>query len=49
MRSRTLAVHGLEMLILRQDNGSIMSTLITIAQSRREEAGRVKLTLREGS
>ena len=42
-RSRTSAVHGLKMLIHYQDNGSIMCSLITIAQFGREEAGRLSL------
>ena len=48
MRSRTSAIHDLKMLILRQDNGSIMYSLVKSAQiGGIDEAGPVKLTLRE--
>jgi hypothetical protein len=43
MRSRTSAIHGLEILVLSQDNGFIMCSLVTIAQFGREKAGRLSL------
>lgn len=43
MRSRTSAIHDLKLLIFDEDKGSIMCSLVKIAQFGREEAGRVSL------
>jgi hypothetical protein len=42
-QSRTSAIHDLKLLIFDEDNGSIMCSLVKIAQFGWEEAGRVSL------
>jgi len=47
MRSRTSAIHDLKLLIFDEDKGSIMCSLVKIAQFGREEAGRLSLPLHD--